>query len=181
MLQSLSNVERIAASTRRDFERGAVTDGEIIKAAIALDAAYGISTYAPHGEEGEKAKIEAGELIRVDRHLFRVPLVANRRFPEGCCDVASRVLGYRLLEAKALEGRMPEIISGGCEEDTDTFDPTSYYHNPHTFVGIGGTALGRRTIADITADQFGTGLPPVYVGPLEDPWTDDPNLEANNW
>jgi hypothetical protein len=180
MIQSLASIERIAASTRRDFEKGAVTDDEIIAAAIALDATYGISAYARDQGE-EEARIKAGELVRADRHVFRVPLVADRRFPKGCCDVASRVLGYRLLEAGALEGNKPEIISGGCEEDTDTFDPTSYYHNPHTFVGIGETALGRRTIADITADQFRTGLPPVYIGPLVDPWTDDPNLETNSW
>lgn len=185
MIQSLDGVEDIARTARRDFEAGLVSDDEIIAAAIAVGAehgiSYGLSALGGPEKRKETARINAGELVLAGRYLFRVPLVADRSFPKGCCDVASRVLAHRLLEADVLENNTAKIIEGGCGEDEDTFDPTSYYDNPHTFVGIGETALGRRTIVDITADQFRIGLPEVYVGPLESPWTDDPKLESDYW
>ena len=91
------------------------------------------------------------------------------------------MLAQRLVESGVLAREAVELINGGCGEDMDAIDPTSYYQNYHAFVGIGKTALGEDTIVDITADQFGLGLPPVYVGQLRAPWTWEPRIEQYEW
>lgn len=74
-------------------------------------------------------------------------------FPDENCDLTT---GY-LLEQLG-EG---ELIVG------------TYDGNPHVFLGI---FVGlEKMIVDITADQFGG--PPVYVGPMVEPWTRIPHRD----
>ena len=67
-------------------------------------------------------------------------------FPTGCCGLASCVLAEHLDNATIVRGYWK--ASPPC---------------PHTWISVG------ELMVDITADQFGG--PPVFVGPLEAPWS----------
>jgi hypothetical protein len=64
-------------------------------------------------------------------------------FPQRCCDAATALLGVRL--------------GGGL------IVPGLYENNRHSYLLVGDV------MADITADQFNG--PPVYIGPLAEPWS----------
>jgi len=179
-VDSLKTIQQIALRTRQDFERGEVSDDEVIGAAVAFGAISLIAKDRFHLKSTEG-------LIRVDApygpyHVSR-PLVnldpsSEKPFPKGHCVIATAVLASRIESAG--EGRV-ELIHGGCGEDMDATDPTTYYENPNTFAGIGRTELGVDTIADITGDQFPEVSSPVYVGPIRDPWSRDLRSEFDNY
>ena len=169
-------VEAVAKETRHDFERGTVKDDEIIAAATDFNYTHQLRTYVYDPEERDRL-VRAGELLVIDGKYFRIPLIKAGTFPNNCCNDAVPLLAQRLVESGALVRDIVELIDGGCGKDKDALDPNSCYDNYHAFVGIGKTALGWDTIVDITADQFGQGLPPVYVGQLKSPWTREPRIE----
>ncbi len=180
--ESLATIKQIAWDTRRDFEHGKVSDDEIIEAAIAFRALFYISKrigYDTQTTDGLR-KVEAPPFspYYVSTPLVNLDPSSGRKvFPEGHCVIAASVLASRIEKVDKGE---TDIIIGGCGEDKDAMDPCSYYHNPHTFVGLGRTQLGYDTIADITGDQFPEIGTPVYVGPLADPWTREPQFEFDN-
>jgi len=66
----LGHVEHIATMTRADFESGAVTDKEIIAAAIEFDYAHQLVSFVPNLDE-RNSLIQAGKLLKVNRQLVR--------------------------------------------------------------------------------------------------------------
>ena len=176
MLSRLDPIREVATQLRSEFERGLVTDEEILEAAIAYNDVSSISTLGPPRELTEE---EAAQYYIVGRIKSRVPkpITNASRFPGGHCDAATLVLRSRIETADLMENNLAEIIHGGCGEDGLALDLTRYWHNYHTFLGIGHTALGRDTIVDITGNQFIEVREAVYLGPLVTPWTRDPRIE----
>ena len=101
---------------------------------------------------------KAFETTKIDRSILKelyaqyhpvrnIDVFINRAtsfFPNLNCGVASVYLKYML-------GR-GNIVNG------------NYSNNNHTFL-----LLNKKTIVDITADQYGG--PKIYVGPLKNPWS----------
>lgn len=83
-------------------------------------------------------------LIRRALEQIAPTLECLQSFPHGACGNASVLLGEWLIR-KGIEG--VEYVSGGSDEIKS-----------HAWLECDGL------IIDITADQFGTGMPPVFVG-----------------
>jgi hypothetical protein len=171
-VESLKTIQQIALRTRQNFEHGEVSDNEIISAALAFGAISLIAKDRFHLKSTEG-------LIRVDapygpyhvsRPLINLDPSSEKPFPKGHCVIATVVLANRIENDD--EGKV-ELIHGGCGENLDAPDQSTYYGNPHTFAGIGRTELGLDTIVDITGDQFPEVSSSVYVGPLRSPWSRD--------
>jgi hypothetical protein len=88
------------------------------------------------------------------RAIVRHPPV----FPDRYCELATVYLLDKLGEGEFGLGR--------------------YDGRPHAFADMGATALQSTTIVDITADSLGG--PPIYVGPVIDPW-EASILTTNNY
>jgi len=177
MIRSIESVREIAVATRRDFEIGAVSDDEIADAITKSFSPYPNRGEIDRNTTEQAEKIALGALISIRGWLFPTPLSDPTNFPKGHCNIATPVLAIRLTDSGVLEGNRPEIIIGGFGEDETALDMTRFYHNQHTFLGIGETALGHDTIVDITVDQFGARWPSMYVGPIIRPWTREPELD----
>jgi hypothetical protein len=173
----LEDVRLIADRTRAEFENGDVSEDEMIDSLIGYSwVRYAFTAdYAPRS--AIEQKLANGTLREVKGNLVPVPLfLANEEvFPRGYCNIASPVLAQRIQQANVLEGLSPTLIWGGYGEYGRAYSSFSKYQ--HTFVMLGRTSLSDKTIVDITADQFDSQAPPVYVGPLQNPWTDDPRFE----
>ena len=85
-----------------------------------------------------------------------IRITANM-FPSNNCIAATLYLKHILKQGEVANGWFREKIDG------------EYLENSHNFL-----LLGNRTVVDITADQFQideqTRGPPIYIGPLQDPW-----------
>ncbi|MGB4758805.1 MAG: hypothetical protein WBP26_01990 [Candidatus Saccharimonadales bacterium] len=167
------NIEKIAAianQTREEFEAGLITDEEIIAAAIA--------NHQLRLLEAKPRKDEAS--VVVDGRVIALPINHVSTFPSLACDVASMVLKERISSSGALKNTEAYIISGSLGVSNENWgDDTSYFANPHSFVGIRASIHHDPSIiADITPDQFpeAAGIS-VYVGPVIKPWKlDDSNV-----
>jgi hypothetical protein len=82
--------------------------------------------------------------------------IAN--FPDEACQVATDELKHRL--------GFGEIIDGSYRV-AEPGDHSAFQR--HEFLDVGETDVAKRTIVDITADQFGG--PSVYVGEWRAPWS----------
>lgn len=174
MIEQLDLVREVAEETRADFERGLVMDEEVLEAATIYNEGHSIRSLGPPRGLTEE---EAAQYYFVGTYRLRKPLVQPEIFPKSHCDIATLVLRRRV-EAAGIDGESTlEIIHGGCGEDMNPIDMCHYYHNYHTFLGLGHTILGRDIIVDITGDQFREVTQPVYIGPLVDPWTRDPRID----
>lgn len=177
---SVDQVLSVANQARLDFEYGNVSDDEIITAAEFFNQEYQLTSFDGGSKTARQELIQSGKYREVSGKLYSVPL-QETPFPEYWCNSAVLVLAQRLVDSGAVLLGQAELIYGGCGEDEEALDPTSYYDKYHAFVGIGETALGNDTIVDITADQGESGLPSVYVGQLVAPWTRDPRIEMHGW
>ncbi|TAH33480.1 hypothetical protein EYC59_05110 [Candidatus Saccharibacteria bacterium] len=184
----LEGVRAVAEQTRADFEQGAVLEDEIVESALVTDRMHIFAArLASPSMEAYERGVADGTLRKVGRYFLPVPLVSpDRKFPHDACEMASSVLAARLIGAKVLGDKKPEIAEGGWGVDSYTSDGNYTFSNPHTFINLGfvhlaPTAKACETILDITADQFDPNIPPVYLGPLKDPWTTAPLFEGDVW
>lgn len=95
--------------------------------------------------------IDCGRLSELYSEYASIPdytkfvLCARAWFPRLNCGLAAVYLRSILPGARIVRG--------------------AYRNRPHTFIVLPGRV---RTVVDVTADQYGG--PPVYVGPVADPW-----------
>jgi hypothetical protein len=173
----LKEIKRLSQYTRVEFEKGAISEDEMIESAIR----YSWSRYSFPVDFTSRPDIEKelanGKLREHEGTLIPVPLFLPNEtdFPKGYCNIASPVLAQRIHQANIFEELTPTLIHGGYGEYERAY--SSYSRYPHTFIMLGRTSLSEKTIVDITADQFDYQAPSVYVGPLQSPWTDNPNFE----
>ncbi len=170
---SLEAIRKVAVTTHHDFERGAVTDAEILEAAIALNAVALIAeVHLASKNIGGRVKLATPRPTNPHfAYFIRPRLWRPDMFPLKQCRPATILLAKRITD---LDIEVEIIEEGGCGEDKDSLDPSSYFDNLHTFAGIGKTSLGEDTIVDITGYQFKEVDEPVYMGPLQYPWTRTP-------
>ncbi len=173
---SLEAIRSVAIMTRRDFEQGAVTDAEILEAAIALDAITLIADVHLTDKlvEGKSELATPRPTNPHFAYFIRPSLWRPDMFPLKQCRPATILLAKRITDIGIVGLEVEIVEEGGCGEDKDSLDPSSYFDNLHTFTSIGKTSLGEDTIVDITGDQFKEVKESVYIGPLQFPWTRTP-------
>jgi len=173
----LEAVKWISEHTRAEFENGDVSEDEMIDSAIAYSWSHFAFTPNFTFQSEIEQQLANGTLREVKGNFIPIPLFLPNEtvFPEGYCNIASPVLAQRIHKANVLEGITPTLIRGGYGEYERAY--SLYCKYQHTFVMLGRTSLSDKTIVDITADQFDFQAPSVYIGPLQNPWTDDPRFE----
>lgn len=159
MLVSVNYVRGIAQRTRQDFEAGNIDPAEL-KRAVQHAPGYAVDEF------------------RRDVENALDPTNSRPPFPHEYCQLATIVLRERVGIGKVTMGSYGIQDGGGYDPEVGKYVPWIEDHGPrpHTFLSIGRTSLGPDTICDITGDQFKGDsytktAPPVYVGPLDMPWS----------
>jgi hypothetical protein len=152
MSHSAEDLQKIALETRRDFEAGLIA----VEHLVVVFRLHRPDVAALEDEEATRQGVEN----------------ALRGFPVSACETATAELRHRVGRGEIIVGSYGQDDGGHYDHEQERYVDGyfEYGARPHTFLGMGSTALAPSTIMDITADQFGG--PKVYVGNWCNPYSE---------